>query len=217
MASPSRLRAIGWFGYGLCQPQLAHLTSVALHIVPSSGHGCGCGALFGVSPIAGSVHVHVNCPWGCSYFANVFVPLVQRGFPHWMMALGIYTSGFCGSVYCRLMHWLDGVERQREFGSARCLLRCFWHSVLLPAAGFLTAAASLSSLGETRPFQVSVRQSRLWHCEQSRYLVFQLSSVAYGGYLSRDEAWGVGLTSAGLVPILAMRKWRVTGRSRFRN
>lgn len=49
-------------GYGWCQPQVTQTAELGLHIVPSVGHGCGYGALFGVGPSAGTVHVCVEPP-----------------------------------------------------------------------------------------------------------------------------------------------------------
>jgi len=47
----------------LVQPQVLHLTEIAAHDTLSFGHGIGCGALSGVGPTAGAVHVIGPASW----------------------------------------------------------------------------------------------------------------------------------------------------------
>jgi hypothetical protein len=115
-------------------------------MIPSSGHGCGCGWLFGVSPIAGVVHDRVTDPWLWSYFATVFVRSPHgSGFLHVMMALGIFASYPDGSVDYHLMHTPDDIEWQLGCVPVSCPTRLLYHTVLLPAAGSMQQQSPLCS------------------------------------------------------------------------
>ena len=126
LASPSLSCAnrCYWLPTTWTQPQVWHLISDALHMIPSSGHGCGV------------VHDRVTDPWLWSYFATVFVRSPQGpGFLHVMMALGIFTSYPDGSVNYRLMHTPDDIEWQLGRVPVSCPTRLLYQTVLLPAAG----------------------------------------------------------------------------------